>query len=279
MLTTKREAQKIPTIRFTADEIVLHIAPWTSTQSWPEEIRIRADKLESIQIDQTKGVIALLMRDPILPMYAEWHNPKAADKNMRYIIAVAAPDHIKNARIGSRQNFIHVVDQKILTVLAHYTQKKKSSGQDAALGENLVLKYEAIPLHKDDLDRLRPGELLNDSIIEFYTRYLCSVVHNGIIEQSHFFNTYFWPKLETLAKTKDLTSLRSWTKVNIFEKKYIFIPINNQFHWSLVVICNAGRCLEKVPANARTDQPVMLHFCSMGLKLRELFSTLRLYGF
>ncbi len=36
-------------------------------------------------------------------------------------------------------------------------------------------------------------------------------------------------------------SVRKWTKdINIFKKKYLFVPVNLDHHWSLVVVCNPG---------------------------------------
>ena len=40
--------------------------------------------------------------------------------------------------------------------------------------------------------------------------------------------------------------MSSWTtkkSINIFEKKFIFIPINEHLHWSLCVVVNAGKIM------------------------------------
>jgi hypothetical protein len=39
----------------------------------------------------------------------------------------------------------------------------------------------------------------------------------------------------------DFSKLRKWTKgTNIFEKDYLFVPIHDNLHWSLAVICFPG---------------------------------------
>jgi len=44
-------------------------------------------------------------------------------------------------------------------------------------------------------------------------------------------------------KSEGLEAVASWTvnkKINVFEKKLIFIPINANLHWSLCVVVNPG---------------------------------------
>jgi len=55
----------------------------------------------------------------------------------------------------------------------------------------------------------------------------------------HFFSTQFFEKIQE----QGVQSVANWTKrrkINIFEKKFILIPINDALHWSLCVIVNAG---------------------------------------
>ncbi|KAG0454920.1 hypothetical protein HPP92_024212 [Vanilla planifolia] len=65
----------------------------------------------------------------------------------------------------------------------------------------------------------------------------------------YFFNSFFFRKLADLDKNPASISegraafqrVRKWTrKVNIFEKDYLFIPVNFNLHWSLLVICHPG---------------------------------------
>lgn len=65
----------------------------------------------------------------------------------------------------------------------------------------------------------------------------------------HFFNSFFFRKLadpdkDPLDASKGKAAfqrVKKWTrKVNLFEKDYIFIPVNYNYHWSLIVICHLG---------------------------------------
>ena len=53
------------------------------------------------------------------------------------------------------------------------------------------------------------------------------------------FSTQFYTTLEGEGQT----SVEKWTKhknIDVFEKKFLFIPINKTKHWLLVVIVNPG---------------------------------------
>ena len=56
----------------------------------------------------------------------------------------------------------------------------------------------------------------------------------------HIFTSHFFT---TLVK-EGPEGVSSWTSrkdINIFEKKFIFIPINESLHWSLCVVVNPGK--------------------------------------
>jgi len=55
----------------------------------------------------------------------------------------------------------------------------------------------------------------------------------------HFFTSHFM----TTLKNNGPESVASWTakkKINVFQKKLIFIPVNADLHWSLCVVVNPG---------------------------------------
>ncbi|KAM7464800.1 hypothetical protein LguiB_012362 [Lonicera macranthoides] len=80
----------------------------------------------------------------------------------------------------------------------------------------------------------------------------------------HFFKTYFYTKLKDAVlnkwadKEKSFAKIRGWWKgVNIFEKPYILLPIHENAHWSLVIIC--------MPDKEEELGPIILHLDSLGL--------------
>ena len=57
----------------------------------------------------------------------------------------------------------------------------------------------------------------------------------------HFFASHFYTHFER----SGYKGVQSWTrKINLFEKKLVFIPINKEYHWSLLVIVNPGSIVD-----------------------------------
>ena len=118
-----------------------------------------------------------------------------------------------------------------------------------------------------DVGRLRPATYLNDSIIDFYLKYLYKERLN---EQQrgdvHIFNQFFYTKLDSAINEKNESArlkLAKWTKnVNIFDKKLLIIPINSALHWSLAIITNPGYSKLNEPAMDIEDfQETSYDFC------------------
>ncbi|KAJ2137974.1 hypothetical protein IW136_003305 [Coemansia sp. RSA 678] len=122
-----------------------------------------------------------------------------------------------------------------------------------------------------DICRLYKGEFLNDTILEFYVRYIDENlrVSNPLLhKQCFFFNTFFFRKLSHRNKATPANSdsnpmdavhkqLQKWTaSVELFEKQYIFVPINENTHWYLAIIANSDMLLSEAKNTASaTLQP------------------------
>jgi len=131
---------------------------------------------------------------------------------------------------------------------------------------------------------LATDSYLNDVIIDFYLRYL----HNEKLSpeqkaKTHIFSQFFYKRLTTMSKDKDqkLTAAQkrhsrvaSWTKnVNIFEKDFVIIPINEQSHWFLAIICYPNLT---EPHTMDTNQPIKL-IPPVQKRKRELLRTFVIY--
>ncbi|KAI3448230.1 hypothetical protein Pfo_004895 [Paulownia fortunei] len=138
---------------------------------------------------------------------------------------------------------------------------------------------DAILISRRDIELLQPRRFINDTIIDFYIKYLLNKTQPEERHRFHFFNTFFFRKLVNM--DQDLSRawegreafkhVRKWTRnVNLFEKDYIFIPVNFSLHWSLIVICHPG-----VVANLRGM--VSLHYLLQFINLIiATFSTSKL---
>ncbi|ETK72922.1 hypothetical protein L915_20074 [Phytophthora nicotianae] len=107
-----------------------------------------------------------------------------------------------------------------------------------------------------DVDRLVPGEFLNDNIIDFYLRFLWRHLPSWQQQQTYFFTSHFFTQLNGTNGAHELTTadpderfarVARWTQkeTNLFDNRFLFIPINDSFHWSVAVFCNPGSAIIK----------------------------------
>ncbi|XP_042059680.1 probable ubiquitin-like-specific protease 2A [Salvia splendens] len=126
---------------------------------------------------------------------------------------------------------------------------------------------DAVIISRRDIELLQPRTFINDTIIDFYFRYLQTKI-KAEEYRFHFFNTFFFQKLVAGGRggRNAFLSVRKWTKnVNLFEKDYIFIPINFSLHWSLIIICHLGEAAQLKSKNTdhASKVPCILHMDSI----------------
>lgn len=105
-------------------------------------------------------------------------------------------------------------------------------------------------INTEDFACLAVDQHLNNVIIDFYLKYL--LLERSTVEQlaeTHVFSTWFYERLTTLNEEGEKRSklsaaqnrhvrVKNFTKdVNIFEKDFVIIPINQKTHWFLAIIC------------------------------------------
>eukprot|EP00985_Skeletonema_marinoi_P016788 scaffold9065_cov239-Skeletonema_marinoi.AAC.1 len=95
-----------------------------------------------------------------------------------------------------------------------------------------------ITIREDDIERLAPGEFLNDTLVDFWMKWISGAPNNPDSDV-HIFTSHFMSTLWS----DGAKAVSSWTakkKIDIFEKKLIFVPVNSDLHWSLCVVVNPG---------------------------------------
>lgn len=113
-----------------------------------------------------------------------------------------------------------------------------------------------ISVTNEDLHCLSEGEFLNDVIIDFYLKYLVlEKLKKEDADRIHIFSSFFYKRLNQRERRNSETTnlsiqqkrhgrVKTWTRhVDIFEKDFIFVPLNEAAHWFLAVVCFPG--LEK----------------------------------
>ncbi|XP_062138169.1 sentrin-specific protease 6-like isoform X2 [Drosophila sulfurigaster albostrigata] len=119
-------------------------------------------------------------------------------------------------------------------------------------------------IRMEDYMCLTRESYLNDIIIDFYLLWLRNtLIPERLRDRTHIFSTFFYKRLTTLTRSMDVkltpaqrrhARVQKWTKlVDIFDKDFIIVPINEQSHWFLAIICFP--CL-KGPVTYDTNQPV-----------------------
>ncbi|XP_074541521.1 sentrin-specific protease 6 isoform X2 [Halichoeres trimaculatus] len=112
----------------------------------------------------------------------------------------------------------------------------------------------SISVTNEDLHCLNDGEFLNDVIIDFYLKYLVlEKLKKEDAQRIHIFSSFFYKRLNQRERRSvpDTTNLpiqkrkhnrvKTWTRhVDLFQKDFIFVPINESAHWYLAVICFPG---------------------------------------
>ncbi|BFF98975.1 uncharacterized protein DMAD_06991 [Drosophila madeirensis] len=119
-------------------------------------------------------------------------------------------------------------------------------------------------IRMEDFVCLTKESYLNDIIIDFYLLWLRNtLIPEATRERTHVFSTFFYKRLTTLTRPTDMRQtaaqkrharVQKWTKVvDIFDKDFIIVPINEQSHWFLAIICFPNL---KGPVTYDTNQPV-----------------------
>jgi len=133
---------------------------------------------------------------------------------------------------------------------------------------------DAVSISKRDVELLLPETFVNDTIIDFYIKYLTTRIESTEKCRFHFFNSFFFRKLADLDKDQGrapegraaFLRVRKWTrKINVFEKDFLFIPVNFNLHWSLIVICYPGEVatFKDVDTKLSAKVPCILHMDSL----------------
>ena len=113
-----------------------------------------------------------------------------------------------------------------------------------------------------DLPRLDEGEYLNDSLVEFYLRYVAEKLNDEdseVAKTIYWFNTYLFTSLTKGKQGKRINyeSVKKWTRsVDIFNYDYIIVPINEATHWYVVIIANLPSLVKRVKSEGSTGSPI-----------------------
>lgn len=188
----------------------------------------------------------------------------------------SAKSVIKTIFTSSKMEEISMDEMDSISTRQKSGSNDSASKSDQASDKNVrsILIYPptgkgGLSINTEDFACLAVDQYLNDVIIDFYLNYL--LLERLTVEQqakTHIFSTFFYKRLTTMnakgkkgdnkltAAQKRHERVKNWTKgVNLFEKDFIIIPINEQSHWFLAIICFPSL---KGPVTMEGNQPVKL---------------------
>ncbi|XP_022519425.2 sentrin-specific protease 3a [Astyanax mexicanus] len=114
-------------------------------------------------------------------------------------------------------------------VMVQHLMQSYQRMSGTAMMKDFRVNYKRHVLTMDDLSTLYGQNWLNDQVMNMYG----DLVMDAAPDRVHFFNSFFYDKL----RTKGYEGVKRWTKnVDIFQKKYLLIPIHLEVHWSLVCV-------------------------------------------
>ncbi|KAF9392645.1 SUMO1 sentrin specific peptidase 1 [Podila verticillata] len=123
--------------------------------------------------------------------------------------------------------------QEQLMPLSKDEEKKVHAALSDGYGQ--VVEGFNVSIMKKDIHTLRPGEWLNDEVINFYGQLIMARNKESTeLPKVHVFSTFFYKTLSESGYDK----VRRWTKkVNVFAMDYLLVPIHcSGNHWTSAVI-------------------------------------------
>jgi len=124
-----------------------------------------------------------------------------------------------------------------------------------ANGNVILSEYKQHVISEHDYKTLEYEEFLNDNVVDFY---LCYLQHEKLDSEKyndiHVYSSHFFARLKgsTAFVIKDKAKrvkqeeeeylrVKNWTrKINIFSKYMLIIPVCEDEHWYLIIVCNPG---------------------------------------
>jgi len=179
------------------------------------------------------------------------------------------PFHVKSTELtGASENLIEADGKLTLSGgSSFFAMEAEDNAQPEHTQNQRLAKVHTVTIRGEDYDRLKPYEFLNDTLIDFWISWIIKRM-GAAANNVHVFTTQFFTKLED----QGVDAVSSWTakkNLDIFEKKFILIPVNKDIHWSLFVVVNPGKVENGYDLTIENDDEVLEHsFCLFMDSLR-----------
>jgi Ulp1 protease family, C-terminal catalytic domain len=227
------------------------------TEAIPEATNAPAAQSE-VEVEKALNPVDESPAVPEVPEQAQAESPKTPAEKRPAEDSAAAKQNVESpAKVAKAPQASSVKESRTPT----QEQKTPASESQIPYIDMTMFHWQdgldRFPVTRKDYASLNKDRLLNDSIINFYLRYVCSnKLKPEQRSRCHVFSSFFYQRLAAIRggpnhPTGNDTKLteaenrhsrvKSWTKnVDIFDKDFIFVPINEHNHWFLAIICFPG---------------------------------------
>jgi hypothetical protein len=264
--TKQRDRQVKPLIQGLTDKIANIMAPHFDTSSSSDPQR----RFRLVLGDDTEFEAIWLMFQEVLKGHPApaisiiCSSAKPID--MREDITLMS---IVSASAQSRSSRYNLRSQAGSSSASFFTP---SSPSKSASPPRKILEYpkdekDSVVLSSHDLHRLRSQVYLNDSIVDMWIKYLFKERYASCSSDFYGFSSFFWKKISPKDGEKEVSK---WTGgVDIFTKKYLFIPVCQSAHWTLIFVV--------LPTLVPEDPGCILWLDSLGGSGNTAFTKIRRY--
>ncbi|TFK27998.1 cysteine proteinase [Coprinopsis marcescibilis] len=176
------------------------------------------------------------------------------------------PRTVEGASSKSRSPGARGKPETQVIVAPRRSTRSSVTTQPVADPDEVILVYPqgvpgAVNITNADVARLEPGEYLNDTLIEFGLKLWLKRLEEtnpSLAAQVHVFSSFFYKKLNKKNIVDGFNSVCKWTsKFDIFQKKYIIVPIHENLHWYFALIYEPEHLLAAA-VNDATELPTSI---------------------
>lgn len=89
-----------------------------------------------------------------------------------------------------------------------------------------------------DLEKLEARDMLSDNVVQYMLRKIYFSLGDNDQNRVHIYDPFFYSQLmDNKMNSLNYNLIKKWTKgFDIFQKEFVFVPIEQNMHWSLLCI-------------------------------------------
>ena len=251
------------------DQFKVYIDPDSDVYTKKHIIFILSEAVTGVKLDALVEMIDYSLCDK--PVVQRISQEEANIEGERIISVLTDQIRTKSPESSQPSNGLNNTGKCTPVIQKTYSTRSRTSviAQNKSPSKTILVyqpssKLNGVTITSEDMLCLKPSIYLNDIIIDFFLKYLIEVkLTSKQKERLHLFSTFFYERLTQRNTNSDQPKtpttmhrmVKSWTKnVDIFDKDFLVIPINESAHWFLVIICHPKMAADDVAKKELSDE-------------------------